>query len=148
MRTSPVLFDTHFQLPHLQEQCFTVVGHQRKNRGITHVVYLKRSPMTSRFNVGESNKITGYCSYRLLFNERLLCGVVFTVFGTLLTCNPYKLVVANYGRLPETFETSHVLENMNLMMFSASDSSLVVVPTTYDHVGLLVRDKDPKEETK
>lgn len=139
---SPVLYDREFVMPLYKTNQFIRLGHMKGNRGITHILFLRRSPVSDKFSVGENHFINGYCNCRYLFNtNNRLIGVVFCAFSHKCKCNSLSLSIANYGNLPSVFEPLFSLENLGILMFTAEDSSLLILPKVVNHSDLLVKDE-------
>jgi hypothetical protein len=133
--SSPIKFDDKFVLPHYSTNKFIPLGQQRGNKGITHTLFLGKQPIHASFFVGEPVTITGYCSYRLLFNnnESLLTGVLFLSPSAQTVVSDYTLSVGNNpAALPEHFEPSFILENSGILVFKGSDSSILAIPSEVD----------------
>jgi hypothetical protein len=132
--SSPVKLDgSKFQLPACPKNRFQSLGQQRGNKGITHSVFQNRTPIHPLFFVGPPFEISGYCSYRLLYNENqsILCGVVFISFASKTTVSDISLVVGA-TTLPEAFEPSFILESSGILIFKCVDSSILAIPSVVE----------------
>lgn len=140
--SSPVKLDgAKFTLPQCPKNRFVPLGQQRGNRGITHSVFMSKSPIHPMFFVGPAFEISGYCSYRLLYNNNasILCGVVFTSFSSKTTVSDLTLVVgASMLDTLEQFEPSFILEGSGILLFKCTDSSVLAIPSEVES-SLLVR---------
>ncbi len=139
--SSPIKLDgDKFSLPPCPKNRFQSLGQQRGNKGITHSVFLNMTPIHPLFFVGPAFEISGYCSYRLLYNnnQSILCGVAFFSFSTKTVVNDISLVVGATSTLPESFEPSYILESSGILLFKCPDSSLLAIPSDVES-SLLVR---------
>ena len=133
--SSPIKLDDKFLLPNCQSNRFIPLGQQRGNKGITHTLFLTKQPIHTAFFVGEQLQISGYCSYRLLFNnnESLLVGVVFLTPSIKTVVSDYTLSVGNNpASPPEDFEPSFILESSGIIVFKGTDSSILAIPSEVD----------------
>lgn len=133
--SSPIKFDEKFVLPNYSVNRFIPLGQQRGNRGITHTLFLTKQPIHASFFVGEPLQISGYCSYRLLFNnnDSLLIGVLFLSPSTTTVVSDYTLSVGNNPSTPpEDFEPSFILESSGIIVFKGTDSSILAIPSEVD----------------
>ena len=141
---SPVLYDRPFKLEAAhtsQVNYFVNLGQQRGNKGLTHVLFLRKSiPEGTVLTVGEATSITGYCSYRYVLTNGRLVGVLLCAFTPSTVCTPTRLSVANYGNLPHKFEPVYALESLGLFAFTADDSSILVLPKVMHENAFLVKD--------
>lgn len=132
--TSPVITEGQgfFSLPNKQPLRFFSLGQQKGNKGIVHSVFFSRTPVHNSFYVGDAFQASGYLSYRLLFNSScdLLVGVVFFSLSHLTMCSDNQLFSGNFTDVPEDFEPLFSLEKLELLMYRASDSSVLVIPKT------------------
>lgn len=139
---SPIKLDgDKFPLPVCPVNRFYSLGQQRGNKGITHSVFLNKEPIHPSFFVGPAFELSGYCSYRLLYNNNasILCGVAFFSFSNKTIVNDISLVVGSIGpELPESFEPSFILESSGILLFKCTDSSLLIIPSDVSS-SLLVR---------
>lgn len=140
--SSPLKLDgSKFRLPACPKNRFQSLGQQRGNKGITHSIFLNKTPIHPLFFVGPSFDISGYCSYRLLYNDNhsILCGVIFLSFASKTVVNDISLVVGvTGGALPEAFEPSFILESSGILLFKCADSSVLAIPSDVES-SLLVR---------
>lgn len=140
--SSPIKIDgARFALPALPKNRFISLGQQRGNKGFTHSVFMNKDPIHPMFFVGPSFEITGYCSYRLIYNnnESILCGVAFVSFAARTVVNDISLVVgASIFEAPESFEPSFHLESSGILLFKGADSSVLAIPNEVDSA-LLIR---------
>ncbi len=140
--SSPIKLDgSKFQLPPCPLNRFQSLGQQRGNKGIMHSVFMNKQPIHSQFFVGPQFEISGYCAYRLLYNnnQSILCGVAFFSFASRTVVNDISLVVgAATSNLPESFEPSFILENSGILLFKCKDSSVLAIPSEVNS-SLLVR---------
>lgn len=132
--SSPVKLDgTEFALQGCPVNRFVCMGQQRGNRGITHTVFLNREPIHPHFFVGEPSALSGYCSYRFLYNNNVSVrvGVVFASMASRTQSSDNTLSVVNsVTDLPDDFEPSFILEkSAGILLFKASDASLLVIPS-------------------
>lgn len=134
--SSPIKFDGEkFTLPNYAINRFIPLGQQRGNKGITHTLFMGKPPIHSMYFVGEAVQISGYCSYRLLYNnnESLLIGVIFMSPNGMTTAADYTLEIgANHSDTPDSFTPSFILENSGILLFKANDSSILVIPSAVD----------------
>lgn len=134
--SSPIKFDGEkFVLLPQPVNRFVPLGQQRGNKGITHTLFLTKTPIHSMYFVGEPVQISGYCSYRLLYNnnESVLIGVIFTSPSNKSVVSDYTLSVGtNPQDIPDSFEPSFILENSGIIIFKASDSSILAIPAEVD----------------
>lgn len=134
--SSPIKFEGEkFVLPEYPINRFVPLGQQRGNKGITHTLFLGKKPIHSSYFVGEPVEISGYCSYRLLFNnnDSVLIGVIFLSPSTKTVVSDYMLSVGNNAtEIPDNFEPSFILENSGILIFKGSDSSVLAIPSEID----------------
>lgn len=134
--SSPIKFEEDkFVLPEYPVNRFVPLGQQRGNKGITHTLFLSKQPIHTSFFVGEQLQISGYCSYRLLFNNNhsLLVGVLFITPSTKTVVADYALSVGNNpASPPDQFEPSFILENSGILLFKGTDSSILAIPSEVD----------------
>lgn len=138
--SSPIKFEDKFVLPAYPVNRFIPLGQQRGNKGITHTLFLGKQPIHTSFFVGEQLQISGYCSYRLLFNNNhsLLVGVLFLTPSAKTVVADYTLSVGNNpASLPEDFEPSFILENSGIILFKGTDSSILAIPSEVDSALLI-----------
>ena len=130
---SPIKLDgTAFGLKTMPVRRFVDLGVQRNSRGTTHTLYLCKSPVHPEFFVGEQHPINGYCSYRLLYNsiDSFTVGVVFLSAAARTASSDYTFIIGGASvEEVDSFDPSFILEkSIGLLIFKASDSSLLVVP--------------------
>lgn len=134
--SSPIKFDDErFVLPSYPVNRFVPLGQQRGNKGITHTLFLSKSPIHGSYFVGEAVTVSGYCSYRLLYNnnESLLIGVIFiSPSGKTIVADYHISIGTNLTDIPESFNPSFILENSGILLFKAADSSVIAIPAEVD----------------
>lgn len=130
--SSPIKFDGEkFTLPQCQVNRFVPLGQQRGNKGTVHTLFLTKEPIHTTYFVGEPVVISGYCSYRPLFNnnESLLVGAVFVSPNSQTTVTDYSMSIGHTpAELPDHFDPLFLLENLGILLFKAADSSILAIP--------------------
>lgn len=134
--SSPIKFEGEkFSLPSFPVNRFVPLGQQRGNKGITHTLFLSKTPIHPSFFVGDTVQVSGYCSYRLLYNnnDSVLIGVVFITPSNKTVVSDFHMVAGNtFAGIPENFEPSFILENSGILLFKANDSSVLAIPSEVD----------------
>ncbi len=116
---------------------FLNIGVPRNNPGIQHSVYFTRRPVVDRYTVEEEFRVSGYLSYHYLHSGSMVVGVVFCTDRSQTIIEEYKLAVR--GReLGKNYVPNFNLEKLGLLIFTADNSSTLVIPNNFDS-SLLVR---------
>lgn len=132
---SPVQFNKPFKLPKTRTNKFYALGAQKGNRGTTHTAFLNKVPFNPNFFVGDPHSLSGYCSYRVLYNDNtsLIIGVLFLSLSSQTVVSDYSVQIGtNSSELLDKFEPSFILENLGILVFKAQDSSLLIIPSSID----------------
>ena len=141
--SSPIILDgSPFKLGEHPVNRFIAMGPQRGTKGITHTLFLKVAPIHPMFFVGDQANLSGYCSYRFIYNNNssLLIGVVFLSLSSRTVVSDYTLSVGNAAmELPDSFDPSFLLEkSVGIILFKANDSSILAIPSEVSS-NLLIR---------
>jgi hypothetical protein len=130
--SSPIKFDGEkFTLPECQTNRFVPLGQQRGNKGTVHTLFLTKQPIHTHFFVGEAVVVSGYCSYRPLFNnnESLLIGAIFISPNSQTIVTDYSMSIGHAPSAPpDHFDPLFLLENLGILLFKAADSSILAIP--------------------
>jgi hypothetical protein len=131
--SSPIRFDGEkFTLPSCQVNRFVPLGQQRGNKGTVHTLFLTKEPIHAMYFVGDAVAVGGYCSYRPLYNnnESLLVGAVFISPNNKTVVADYSLSIGHSpSEPPDNFDPVFLLENLGILLFKATDSSILAIPS-------------------
>lgn len=130
----PIPLDgTKFNLPLYQPKRFISLKGKRR-RGITTSLFLSMSPINDVFFVGEAKKLSGYCSYHLLYNDNvnLICGAIFRSLKSRTHVRRLKLIIGGQSDDLGEVQPIFVLEKLGLLVYKAEDSSILIVPDCID----------------
>lgn len=99
------------------------------NSGKKAYLFLNRFPIAKNFELADPYKVTGYLSYYYLIANDVTLGVLFTAMDSRLSCIDNHLHVKGSPN-PDDVEPDFTLEKLGLLMYTSSDGSTLIVPTT------------------
>lgn len=123
---SPVKLDSTFKLPNALN-CFHSLGVEPSNKGVEHIMFLRKPSLTGDYTCDEPVTINGNCAYGLLRDSTQVLGFVLQVPTKRVEYDHTKVVVG--CQESEEYKPHYYLEAQNALILEASNGGILCVST-------------------
>lgn len=113
---------------------FVALGEDRKQRGISHTLFLAKKPLTDDLVLDTKYPLNGYCTYAFVKSADIICGVLLYTPSSKTKVRTHACIVAD--REGVNFKPSFQLEKQGIIIFQSDDSLTLFV--TQSESSLLV----------
>lgn len=104
---------------------FTLLGEDRKQKGIQHTLFLSKKPLTDTLTLDTMYSLNGYCSYCFVKSVEIIVGVLLATPTAKTRVTPHSCIVAD--REGSNFQPSFQLEKQGIIIFQSDDSLTLFV---------------------